>query len=59
MATYIVYVSGHAKLKLDASSGKEAKRKAWEQIKDFYTYGWRNKTEFMRGVTARKVEETD
>ncbi len=53
---YIVYVSGHAKLKLDAKSERDAKNKAWNQIKDFYTYGWKSKVEFMKGVTARRAD---
>ena len=56
MSTYTVYVSGHSKLKLDAKSKRDAKSKAWNEIKDFYTYGWRNKTEFMEGVAAKRTD---
>lgn len=55
MAIYKVYLSGRAKIAVEAGSADEAKSKAWNEIKDFYTYGWKNKKEFMEGATAKRV----
>lgn len=56
MREYKVQVSEHMKYVVQAESVQEAKEQVWNEIKDGYTYGWDNKTQFMRSVKATKAD---
>jgi hypothetical protein len=55
MHEYKVHVSDFTNVIVEAETAKEAKELAWEDISGGYTYGWKNKAEFMRSVKAEKV----
>lgn len=46
--TYIVWVSYRTKFRVRADSARQARQRAWNVIKDGYTYGWKNRAEFMK-----------
>jgi len=37
-----------------AENATQAKSKVWQDIKDQYTYGFKNRAEFMRKATATR-----
>ena len=52
---YLVRLSPHAKVKVDrASSVSNARKQAWDTIKDGYTYGW-TQAGFMSSAPVEMV----
>lgn len=52
---YNVKVGKKSSVIVTASSAYDAKMKAWDDIKPGYTYGWKNKTEFMRKAKVERL----
>ena len=51
---YIVRVSPRSTIVVMAENATQAKSKVWQDIKDQYTYGFKNRAEFMRKATATR-----
>lgn len=45
---FIIRVSSHTTFRAEAPSSTQAKYKVWNRIKNGYTYGYRNRGEFMK-----------
>ncbi len=48
MNKYKVKVSEHTAIIVTALNDNQAKKKAWNEIKDGFTYGCENKSQFMK-----------
>jgi len=55
MGKYIVQVSPHHKEIVNASSAMQARKKAWNRIKNGFTYGWKTWTRFQK-VKVKQVD---
>ena len=53
---YRVRVGRRSSVIVRSNNPYNARKKAWDDIKNGFTYGWKNKSEFMRKV---KVERLD
>lgn len=53
--THIVRVTRTFSIRLRASTAKAAREKAWKDIKGGYTYGYKNKTDFMRRAKVTRI----
>jgi hypothetical protein len=51
---YILRITPHHTQWVMASSLQSAKNKVWNDIKDGYTYGYRTKAQFIKGVKRDK-----
>lgn len=54
--TYVVRISDHHTIKTQARSAENAKKMAWEDMEDSYTYGYRSEADFMAHATAKRVD---
>ena len=50
MEKYVLRLTSHHTHSVMASSLISAKNKVWNDIKDGYTYGYRTKAQFIKGV---------
>jgi len=55
MKRYKVQLSERSSIIVQASNSTAAKGKAWNEIKNGYTYGHASRKEFMRKATAKVV----
>lgn len=55
MRQYKVIVSDHHSVVVTARSKHDAKEAAWNDIKDGYMYGWRNREVFMKDVRVEEI----
>lgn len=50
-----IKITAHSSVVVYAPTVTQAKYKVWNQIKDGYTYGYKNRQEFMKGCHATKM----
>jgi len=53
MKRFVIQVTPNHSEAVTASSSTQAKYKVWNRIKDSYTYGYRNRSQFVKGTKVR------
>ena len=53
--TFRIHVGAHYTHTIECASKEQALQMAWDEIKDGYTYGWKDKVEFKAQVFVEEV----